>query len=86
MLLELWVEHEERMEATLAKEEEWVRGSVAYARAKLGLGDTPAKGNVEELTFSFAFIDPGGQTDYQVHDRPELIYVVSGRGIAICEG
>jgi len=42
VLLELWMEPEESVEATLAKEEEWVRGSVAYARAKLGLGHTHA--------------------------------------------
>lgn len=45
----------------------------------------PDKGGVNELTFSFALIDPGSQTDYHAHDRPELIYVVSGRGTALCE-
>jgi len=45
----------------------------------------PDQFGVEELTFSFALIDPGGQTDYHAHDRPELIYVVSGQGISICE-
>ena len=41
VLLELWMEPEESVQATLAKEEEWVRRSVAYAREKLDLGDTP---------------------------------------------
>jgi len=46
----------------------------------------PDKAGVEELTFSLALIDPGGQTDDHAHDRPELIYVVSGRGVVLCEG
>lgn len=46
----------------------------------------PDKEGVEPITFSHALLYPGGKTDYHRHDRPELIYVVSGRGIAICEG
>ncbi len=46
----------------------------------------PDKEGVEEITFSQALLYPGGSTDYHVHDRPELIYIVSGRGIAVCEG
>jgi len=46
----------------------------------------PDKNNVPELTFNFALIDPGGQTDYHSPDRPELIYIVSGRGESLCEG
>jgi mannose-6-phosphate isomerase-like protein (cupin superfamily) len=46
----------------------------------------PDKGGVEELTFSHAIIPPKGCTDYHVHDRPELIYVVSGSGICLHEG
>jgi mannose-6-phosphate isomerase-like protein (cupin superfamily) len=46
----------------------------------------PDHNNVQELTFSFALIDPGGSTDYHSHDRPELIYIVSGEGISTCEG
>jgi mannose-6-phosphate isomerase-like protein (cupin superfamily) len=41
---------------------------------------------VEDLTFTFALLDPGGMTDYHIHDRPELIYIVSGRVQAICDG
>jgi mannose-6-phosphate isomerase-like protein (cupin superfamily) len=46
----------------------------------------PDKDGVEELTFSHALIPPGSQTDYHVHDRGELIYIVRGRGTAVCEG
>lgn len=42
--------------------------------------------NVPEITFSHAIIDPGSQTDYHKHDRPELIMILSGRGIAVCDG
>ncbi len=46
----------------------------------------PDRHNVAEVTFSVVHIDPGGQTDYHAHDRPELIYIVSGEGIGVCEG
>jgi mannose-6-phosphate isomerase-like protein (cupin superfamily) len=46
----------------------------------------PDKEGVQELTFSHAIIYPGSQTDYHTHDRPELIYIVNGRGVAVCEG
>jgi len=42
----------------------------------------PDKHNVPEITFTFALIYPHSQTDKHTHDRPELIYVVSGRGEA----
>jgi len=45
----------------------------------------PDKGGVDDLTFTHALIDPMSQTDYHMHDRGELIYVVSGRGVAIGE-
>ena len=45
----------------------------------------PDKEDVPEITFSHALIYPGNKTDCHTHDRPELIYIVSGRGIAICE-
>lgn len=45
----------------------------------------PDKEGVQELTFSHALIPAGSQTDYHVHDRGELIYIVRGRGIAVCE-
>jgi mannose-6-phosphate isomerase-like protein (cupin superfamily) len=46
----------------------------------------PDKHGVNELTFSHAILYPGGQTDYHTHDRPELIYIVSGKGKTVCEG
>ena len=45
----------------------------------------PDRFDVPDLTFTFALIDPGGQTDYHIHDRPELIFIVSGRGQSVCE-
>lgn len=46
----------------------------------------PDKRNIPELNFTQAIIYPGSGTDYHLHDRPELIYVVHGKGVAICEG
>jgi mannose-6-phosphate isomerase-like protein (cupin superfamily) len=46
----------------------------------------PDKDGVEELTFSHAILPAGGRTDYHTHDRPELIYVVSGQGICVHDG
>jgi len=46
----------------------------------------PDKEGVEEITFSHAILPPNGRTDYHRHDRPELIYVVSGKGICVHEG
>ena len=73
------------MEIVKAWEENGVKIPAPYARTIKVLFAPDAK-NVGELTFSFALIDPGGQTDYHVHDRPELIFIVSGRGVSICEG
>jgi mannose-6-phosphate isomerase-like protein (cupin superfamily) len=73
------------MELVRAWEEEGVRIPAPYGRTiKVLLA--PDKGDVPELTFSFALIDPSSQTDYHVHDRPELIYIVAGHGISVCEG
>lgn len=46
----------------------------------------PDKEGVEECMFSQALIYPHSQTDYHKHDRPELIYIVSGKGKSVCEG
>lgn len=73
------------MEIVRAWEEEGVKIPPPYART-IKVLYAPDRRDVPELTFSLALIDPGGQTDYHAHDRPELIYVVSGRGISICEG
>lgn len=73
------------MEIVRAWEEKGVKIPAPYSRTiKVLLA--PDKGNVEGLSFNFALIDPGSQTDYHAHDRPELIYVVSGQGISVCEG
>lgn len=73
------------MEIVKAWEEEGVKVPAPYSRT-IKVLMAPDKRNVEGLTFSFALIDPGGQTDYHAHDRPELIYVVSGRGVYVSDG
>jgi mannose-6-phosphate isomerase-like protein (cupin superfamily) len=42
--------------------------------------------NVPEITFSHAIIYAKSKTDYHKHDRPELIQILSGRGISVCDG
>lgn len=42
----------------------------------------PDKEGVDEIMFTQALIHPHSSTDMHTHDRPELIYIVSGRGIA----
>jgi quercetin dioxygenase-like cupin family protein len=73
------------MEIVKAWQEQGGKIPPPYART-IKVLYAPDKKNVPELTFSFALIDPGGQTDYHSHDRPELIYIVSGRGESLCEG
>jgi mannose-6-phosphate isomerase-like protein (cupin superfamily) len=73
------------MEIVKAWEEAGVKIPSPYSRT-IKVLMSPDRRNVEDLTFSFALIDPGGQTDYHAHDRPELIYIVSGRGESVCEG
>jgi len=68
-----------------AWEEQGVKIPSPYSRT-IKVLFAPDKSGVNELTFSLAIINPGGQTDYHAHDRPEVIYVVSGRGIVLCEG
>ena len=73
------------MEIVKAWEEPGVKIPAPYSRTiKVFLA--PDKHDVEDLTFTFALIDPGGMTDYHTHDRPELIFVVSGIGESLCEG
>ena len=40
--------------------------------------------DVPEITYSYAIIYPNSKTDFHSHDRPELIQILAGRGIAIC--
>jgi quercetin dioxygenase-like cupin family protein len=46
----------------------------------------PDKEGVAELTFSQVLLPPGGRTEYHSHDRPELIFLVSGEGECLHEG
>jgi mannose-6-phosphate isomerase-like protein (cupin superfamily) len=46
----------------------------------------PDKRNVPEITYSHAIVYPKSKTDYHKHDRPELIQVLSGRGVSVCDG
>jgi len=46
----------------------------------------PDKHDVPEMTFTHALIYPHSQTDYHKHDKPELIQIVTGHGIAVCDG
>ncbi len=73
------------MEIARAWEEKGVTIPAPYART-IKMLFAPDKGGVTPISFSFALIDPFSQTDEHTHDRPELIYIVSGRGQAICNG
>ena len=42
------------------------------------------KNNIPEINFSSVSIFPKSRTDYHGHDRPELIYIVSGEGMLNC--
>jgi mannose-6-phosphate isomerase-like protein (cupin superfamily) len=68
-----------------ASEEKGVEIPSPYRR-QIKVLFAPDKEGVDELTFSHAILPPDGRTDYHVHDRPELIYVVSGSGICVHEG
>ena len=46
----------------------------------------PDRHDVPEIMLSHVIIPPGSGTDYHAHDRPELIYVAQGKGVARCEG
>jgi len=46
----------------------------------------PDRRDCPELTYSHAILYPHSQTDYHQHDRPELIQVLSGFGVFVCNG
>ena len=46
----------------------------------------PDKNDVKELQFAQAIIYPGSSTDYHVHDRMEMMYILCGRGVFVCDG
>lgn len=73
------------MKVVRAWEEEGVTIPAPYQR-NIKVLFAPDKQGVPEITFSHALIYPRQQTDYHKHDRPELIYIVYGRGVSICEG
>lgn len=73
------------MKIVKAWEEQGVEVHEPYRR-RIKVLFAPDKGEVGELTFSHAIIPSGSKTDYHDHDRPELIYIVSGEGLCICEG
>ena len=43
----------------------------------------PDKEDIPEVMVSAVSIPPGSGTDLHTHDRPELIYVVSGKGLSV---
>lgn len=69
------------MEKALATEEQGIRVPAPFSRS-IKVLFAPDRRGVDELTFSVVLIDPGNGTDNHVHDRPELIYVVDGHGVA----
>lgn len=73
------------MKLVNAAEEAGVDIPAPYRR-KIKVLFAPDRQGVDELTFSHAILPPKGCTDYHVHDRPELIYIVSGKGICLHEG
>ncbi len=75
------------MKIVKAWEEEGVTIQEPFKRTiKTIFSPDEEKGGIKELLFTHAIIYPHSQTDYHSHDRPELIYIVYGRGVSICEG
>lgn len=73
------------MEIVRIWEEEGVTVPKPYNR-HLKVLLAPDKKNVQEISFNQALIYPLSKTDYHTHDRPELILIVAGRGISVCDG
>lgn len=75
------------MKTVKAWEEKGVTIQEPYKRTiKTLFSPDEDKGGIKELLFTHAIIYPHSQTDYHDHDRPELIYIVYGRGMSLCEG
>jgi mannose-6-phosphate isomerase-like protein (cupin superfamily) len=75
------------MKVVKAWEEEGVTIAEPHKRTiKTLFSPDEEKGSIRELLFTHAIIYPHSQTDYHTHDRPELIYIVHGRGTSVCEG
>jgi mannose-6-phosphate isomerase-like protein (cupin superfamily) len=76
-----------KMKTVKAWEEKGVTIQEPYKRTiKTLFSPDEDKGGIKELLFTHAIIYPHSQTDYHDHDRPELIYIVYGRGMSLCEG
>ena len=73
------------MKLVKAWEEQGVEIPAPYRR-RIKTLLAPDKEGVTELNFNHAILPPGGQTDYHDHDRPEMIYIVTGEGICVHEG
>lgn len=73
------------MKVAKAWEEEGVTIPAPYNRT-IKVLFAPDKKGVNEITFSHALIHANSSTDSHTHDRPELIIIMSGRGIAVCNG
>ena len=73
------------METARAREEQGIQVPAPFSRS-IKVLFAPDRRDVDELTFSVVLIDPDNGTDNHVHDRPELIYIVSGHGVAIVDG
>jgi mannose-6-phosphate isomerase-like protein (cupin superfamily) len=73
------------MQIARAWEEAGVEIPAPYARC-IKVLFAPDKNGVAEITFSHAILPVSGRTDRHAHDRPELIYIVSGEGICVNAG
>ena len=73
------------MEVIKFSEETGVKVPFPYKR-EIKVLLAPDKRNVPEIIFTQAIIDPQSKTDYHKHDRPELIIILSGEGVSICDG
>ena len=69
------------MKIVMAADEQGVTVPAPYDRTiKILLA--PDKEGVDAMTLSYVTIPPGGHTDSHTHDRPELLYIISGRGVS----
>jgi len=73
------------MKLVKAWEEKGVEVPSPYQRT-IKVFFAPDRGGVDVINFSHALIPAQGRTDYHAHDRPELIYIVSGSGMCIHDG
>ena len=73
------------METARTSEERGIQVPAPFSRS-IKVLFAPDRRSVDELTLSVVLIDPANGTDNHVHDRPELIYIVSGFGVATIDG